>query len=74
MPFRQTTRPTTNRQQKASFAMKFFLFIIVLLIAIGAYWNFGPISSSDAPYWAKLNNVVPEGYRKAEKPAPQPAQ
>jgi hypothetical protein len=59
---------------KASFAMKFLLFIIVILIAIGAYWNFGPISPSDAPYWAKLNSVVPEQYRKAEKPAPAPAQ
>ncbi len=54
--------------------MKFLLFIIIILIAIGAYWNFGPISPSDAPYWAKLNSVVPEQYRKAEKPAPAPAQ
>jgi hypothetical protein len=54
--------------------MKLLTFIILILIAIGAYWNFGPISASDAPYWSKLNNAVPEQYRKAEKPAPAPAQ
>ncbi len=43
-----------------------FTLIILLLIAVGAYWYFGPLSSSDAPYWAKLNNTLPEQYRKPE--------
>jgi hypothetical protein len=73
MLIQQPTRSTNQPSTKASFAMKFLLFVILLLIAIGAYWNFGPISPSDAPIWSKINSVVPEQYRKPEA-APKPAQ
>ncbi len=54
--------------------MKLLTFVIVVILAVAGYWYLGPISPSDAPYWSKLNNAVPEQYRKAEKPAPAPAQ
>jgi hypothetical protein len=46
--------------------MKFILFVIIIVAAIGAYWNFGPITPTDAPYWSQLNNTLPEQYRKPE--------
>lgn len=50
--------------------MKFLTFIILILIAIGAWWYFGPISASDKPYWDQLNNNLPDQYRRPGAPAP----
>jgi hypothetical protein len=51
--------------------MKLLTFVLLVIIAVGAYWYLGPISPSDAPYWSKINSSVPEKYRKPEHvPAP----
>ncbi len=46
--------------------------IILVIVGVSAYWYLGPVSPSDAPYWAKINDSLPEQYRKPAQPV-QPA-
>jgi hypothetical protein len=46
--------------------------IILVIVAVSAYWYFGPLSSADAQYWNKINDTLPEQYRKPAQPV-QPA-